>query len=148
MKKAIITLNLPDYELIDKPMQYETQVGILLDEREIANMESFFHVLKLCPFLDVLINSKEHYRKWYIKGMLKDYFDFGDREHHIIQGISNILQQHNKYTGLNFNDFEFKATPTHTGKVIKSGNYEYKTELDLIRVLLHNQKWEYTIKGE
>ena len=74
MKQAIITIDLPEYEYIDKPVQYETSVGILLDENEIVNMKCFFDQLKACPFINELINSKEHYRKWFIKGMLKDYF--------------------------------------------------------------------------
>lgn len=47
MKQAIITIDLPEYEYIDKPVQYETSVGILLDEREIENMKLFFDQLKL-----------------------------------------------------------------------------------------------------
>ncbi len=145
MKQAIITIDLPEYEYIDKPVQYETSVGILLDENEIVNMKCFFDQLKACPFINELINSKEHYRKWFIKGMLKDYLNLDNREFYIIQNISNILQLHNKYSGLDFNDFKFTYQPSHIGKIIKAGNYEYKTELDLINVQIHNKKWEYVI---
>jgi len=145
MKQAIITIDLPEYEYIDTPVQYETSVGILLDENEIKNMKCFFDQLKACSFINELINSKEHYRKWFIKGMLRDYLYLDDREFYIIQNISHILQQHNKYSGLDFNDFKFTYQPSHIGKIIKAGNYEYKTELDLINVQIHNKKWEYVI---
>ena len=145
MKQAIITIDLPEYEYIDKPVQYETSVGVLLDENEIENIKCFFDQLKVCPFINELINSKEHYRKWFIKGMLKDYLNLDNREFYIIQTISHILQQYNKYSGLDFNDFQFEYKPSHIGKIIKAGNYEYKTELDLNNVQIHNKKWEYVI---
>lgn len=145
MKQAIITIDLPEYEYIDTPVQYETSVGVLLDENEIENMKGFFAQLKVCPFINELINSKEHYRKWFIKGMLKDYLHLDNREFYIIQNISHILQQYNKYSGLDFNNFQFEYKPSHIGKIIKAGNYEYKTVLDLINVQIHNKKWEYVI---
>lgn len=148
MKTIIIEIDIPDFEEIQAPASWKTDVGVFDNMLDIYAIESTINYFKNNNDRDYLINAHHDIRKLLVKGLLERNAPYGSTlsdNHHLVEAISSLIFGFRNGTGYKIDDYTFTWAEYCKGTKISipGTNYIYDSVDKLVETAVSN----YTRSG-
>ena len=154
--KVKFEVEIPDYEIVDVPIHYETDIMKVANKLDLETVESVIEKTLKIAKRDDLQNCD--FDSVIYPVCLKIVSD--DLEHlvhnsesvtEVTNRLAHLIRQFRNGTGWNYKDYKFKANPSSNGKKYKPKQFQmvFDTLEDYIvfytKSIISNKKFEYEV---
>lgn len=120
--KISLEIDVPEYSWVDTPTLYRTPIGEFGDIQEVKEIERLFGYLQRLDDIKFIINSNhQHVRHPFCRELIRDRLRFIPENliWHFGEKLSFFLQQFERRTGYDFNEYKFQYQVLSNGKKIQ-----------------------------
>lgn len=136
--KLKLEIDVPEYEWVDVPTLYRTPIGEFGDIQEVKEIGWLIEYIQRLSDRHEIINMDSQVRQALCRSWIRERLRFINTEqtiYYFATNLSGFLNDFSKYSGLNFDEYEFKYDVLSNGKKIQFKTFTmlFNTEDEALR---------------